>query len=94
MTLFRKLPRLLNCVRHLGFNKGFRYWRLQNACLVDPGLALRIASAAEREAVLCYQQAASSYDLKLWEHYTQKAECFESWAALVRRCHAEHVKKG
>jgi hypothetical protein len=41
---------LLRCVRLLGINKGFRYWRITRACRRHPGLALHWADALETEA--------------------------------------------
>lgn len=84
------LKRLVRCLWHLGWDLGWRYWRLQNACIADPSLALRIAEVAEKEAVMYRDQAAAATDVEWWASCTKAAEYSESWAALVRKCHAEY----
>ncbi len=67
---------------------GWRYWRLQNACMVDPGLALRIAEMAESDGRVYRRAAAEARDVDSWESCTRAAESNELWAARVRECHA------
>lgn len=85
------LKRLFRCIWHLGFNLGIRYWKLQNACLVDPSLALRIAEESERQAAQYRKSARSMSDVATWKWFTDGADAFESWAKLVRKCHAGFV---
>ena len=42
--------RLVRCVRALGLRLGWRYWRIENRALVNPGLVLDWANACDREA--------------------------------------------
>ena len=84
------LQRLVRCLWHLGWELGWKYWRLQNACIVDPSLALRIAEDAERLAEGSRAQAARATTVEWWATCTRDAEHYESWAALVRKCHAEY----
>jgi hypothetical protein len=85
-----RMRRLARCIRWLGWELGWRYWRLQTACMGDPGLALRVAESAEKHAAHYRRAAAETFDLDLWESYTKAAEANELWAARVRECHAEY----
>lgn len=84
------LQRLVRCVWHLGWDLGWQYWRLQNACMVDPGLALRIAEMADQDAEMYRRAAAEARDVDSWESCTRAAEANELWAARVRECHADY----
>lgn len=42
--------RIFSCIRHLGIRKGVRYWRMQNAAIKDPAMALRLAHWIRLEA--------------------------------------------
>lgn len=42
--------RLLKNIRALGWNLGWRYWRIENAANKHPELCLEWADAAEKEA--------------------------------------------
>lgn len=84
------LQRLVRCIWHLGWDLGWRYWRLQNAAMVDPSLALRIAEMSESDARMYRRAAAEARDVDSWESCTRAAEANETWAARVRECHAEY----
>ena len=93
------LARLVRCLWALGWNLGWRYWRLENACFVDASLARRIAEDAEQMAKQYRSQAVNAKTEEWWTLATRRAECHESWAKLVRKCHAEYsanaeVKRG
>ncbi len=45
-----KLFRLIHCIRTLGFDIGYRYWKIENNSRVHPWLALDWAEACEDEA--------------------------------------------
>jgi hypothetical protein len=84
--------RLARCIRVLGPVTGWRYWKLQNACLKDLGLAIRIAEESERLAKVYRAQAAKANDVDWFKTSTTTAELYESWAVLTRRCHSEFTK--
>ena len=86
----QRMLRLVRCARCLGWDLGWRYWRLQNACMVDPGLALRIAETAESDARMYRLGAAEAQDVDSWESCTRAAEANETWALRVRECHAAY----
>jgi hypothetical protein len=69
--------RLVRCVRALGLNKGVRYWRIENACIACPALALQWADALESEAL--------SHEAN---GVTQYAPSLRGFAADIRRHHA------
>ncbi len=50
-----KLKRLLNCISHLGFRLGYRYWKLQNRALLNPDLLLEWARNCDEAAVTLEQ---------------------------------------
>lgn len=83
------MRRFVRCIRVLGPVTGWRYWKLQNACLEDLGLAIRIAEESERQAKVYRAQAAKANDVDWFKTSIATAEFYESWAVLVRRRHAE-----
>jgi hypothetical protein len=64
---------LLRCVWHLGFNKGWRYWKISRLCRIVPGFALQWADALETEAM--------SHEAN---GVTQYAPYLRSFAAAIR----------
>lgn len=44
------VDRLVRCFRSLGWSLGWRYWRIQNKCALNPWLALSWAQACEKQA--------------------------------------------
>lgn len=64
------LPRLVRCIRDLGLRVGWKYWRMGNRALRDPGLVLAWAD-------LCDDEARETIDPKL------KA-ALQDWAQKLR----------
>jgi hypothetical protein len=74
------LIRLVQCVRSLGLRNGLRYWRLQNAAINDPNVALFWAHEARRRAKKLRKSGQVS-----------EAEAFEKWAKGLKRTHRDYM---
>lgn len=67
------LERFLNCVNHLGWRMGLRYWKIQNDCIKRPALALEWAVKCE--------ETAKKHHIK---GEKEIAEAYDGWAVLLR----------
>lgn len=65
-----RIHSLYSCIATLGIKNGWSYWRLENAAIKDPEIALRIAANARREAELtendvmrqCWESIAGDFE--------------------------------
>lgn len=48
--MFKKLIRLFDCIYHLGWKIGFKYWRVGNLAEKRPEIALEIAESLEKNS--------------------------------------------
>lgn len=71
-TIFGAFARLLHCIRVLGWRYGWRYWRVQNYAMRDPGFASRLATRCDEEAE------------KLQQDDPFGAAAFHCWAKRLR----------
>jgi hypothetical protein len=52
-NFYKNIYHLLNCIWHLGFKRGFRYWRIGRWCQKDPTLIGRWINKCNKEAGKC-----------------------------------------
>lgn len=76
------MKRLIQCIRALGLSRGLKYWRIENACILDPQRVIEWAEQCEREATRC----AVRGDMHGWNMMCD-------WAAELRASHRAYVKR-
>lgn len=72
-----KIFRLAECVYHLGFNFGYRWWKFQNSINQDPKILLRVALRMDGEA-----EVDPSDDM---------AAALRSSAEMLRECYNNNI---
>lgn len=76
----KAIIRLIDCVRVLGLSHGLKYWRIENACIIDPSMVMRWAIRCEREAKACRMRGDN-----------HGAQMMSGWAKELRKSWAKHI---
>lgn len=79
-TGWDSVRRLVRCFRSLGISLGWRYWRLQNKCALNPWFALSWAQACERQA-----------DEVEADGEALMARQYRAWAKELRGCYTRFM---
>lgn len=76
----RCLPRLVRCLRVLGWRNGWRYWRTQNWAIRNPERVLQWADDCETKAD------------KIEATDPKGAWCFRDWAKRLRESYSANAE--
>jgi len=78
-TIWKSFGRLVQCVRSLGPVVGWRYWKMGTLAEKNPAVVLEWAKRIEDHADE--------------SHTPAEAAAFREWAALLRKTHAQYVRR-
>ena len=74
-----KSMNLLRCIWHLGWNRGWRYWRIDQLCRKVPGFALQWAASMEAEADSHEANGVTTYAPYLRAFDADVRRNYEAW---------------